>query len=264
MLDRVRHLTVLDILMGLAGVMRQVIIHIGTHKTGSTSLQAVLHHNRRQMRRQGIEYYEGTRSKKNHYDLNLAVMRGGVETFANFDRAKINQIELYNEVQEKIADQMRRSTAHTIVFSNEDLSYLRTKQECESLRALFTEQDIKFKILLVLRNKEDFLRSYKNQLLKDPRRSPSPNKKSGLYVESDTWLLDFDELQRAYRSVFSDVVTIAYSEQGLLPKLLSEIGFQLELDEQKYKLNASNITDRSKGWMQYLVGRLERMGRKRT
>ena len=249
--------------MGLAEVMRQVIIHIGTHKTGSTSLQAVLHHNRRQMKRQGIEYYEGTRSKKNHYDLNLAVMRAGVETFANFGRDEINQAELYNEVREKIGDQMRRSTAHTFVFSNEDLSYLRTKQECERLRALFTEQNVKFKILLVLRNKEDFLRSYKSQLLKDPRRSPSPHKKSGLYVESDTWLLDYDDLQRAYRSVFSDVVTIAYSEQGLLPKLLAEIGFQLELDEKKYKLNASSITGGPEGWLQSLVRRLKRMGRKR-
>lgn len=239
--------------------MRRVVIHIGTHKTGSTSLQALLHNNRREMKRQGLEYYEGTRSKKNHYDLNLAVMRPGVETFANFNRGEVDQNKLYNEVREKIGDQMRRSTAHTFVCSNEDLSYLRTKQECERLKSLFTEQNIKFKILLVLRNKEDFLRSYKNQLLKDPRRSPSSNKKSGLYIESDSWLLDFDELQSAYKSVFSDVVTIDYVEQGLLSKLLAEIGLQLDLDEQKYQLNSSTGAARSGGWTHSLGERLKRI-----
>ncbi|MGD9671301.1 MAG: hypothetical protein AB7U75_20010 [Hyphomicrobiaceae bacterium] len=238
---------------------RNVIIHIGTHKTGTTSLQALLHKNRRAMKRQGFEYYDGTLSEKNHYDLNLAVVRGGVETFANYNRGTADQLEIYNNVREKITAQMRRSSAHTFVFSNEGLSYLRTKQECERLKSLFTEQNIKFKILLVLRNKEDFLRSYKNQLLKDPRRTPSSNKKSGLYVESDTWLLDFDELQSAYESVFSDVVTIDYVEQGLLSKLLAEIGLQLDLDEQKYQLNSSTGAARSGGWTHSLGERLKRI-----
>lgn len=216
------------------------------------------------MKRQGFEYYEGAFSKKNHYDLNLAVMRDGVETFANFNRREFNQAEVYSNVQKQIRLQMTRSSAHTFIFSNEDLSYLRTKQECELLKALFIHERVKFKILLVLRNKEDFLRSYKRQLLKDPRRSPSANKNSGLYVESDTWLLDYDGLQRAYRSVFSDIVTINYSEHGLLPRLLAEMGLQLVVDEEKYQLNSSDTTSRGSGWVQALERRVKRMFSRRN
>ena len=87
--------------------------------------------------------------------------------------------------------------------------------EIDRLRTILDLPNHEVKVVLYLRNKEDYLRSYTSQLYKVQGRKPSSDRRSVLYVEPDTWLIDYDSLLAAYHRGFGaeNVVVIDYDEQ---------------------------------------------------
>ena len=125
-----------------------------------------------------------------------------------------------------------------MIFTCEGLSFLRTEEECRTLRYLFPA-DLGFKIVLVMREKEDWLRSYTRQLHKVPGRTPSTDKASALYVEPDTWLTDFEAIIEAYSSVFGEVTQVAYDKDHVLTRVTEAMGLSPADVSGQYRLNAS-------------------------
>ena len=99
--------------------------------------------------------------------------------------------------------------AATMLISAEGLCYLRTPEEFATLRSLLGERSVT--VLVVLRDRADFLRSYAQQV-----NQPSKYPDSFNYVEPDSWLARFDELVAGYEAAFgSDNVTIIEYEPAL-------------------------------------------------
>jgi hypothetical protein len=136
-----------------------------------------------------------------------------------------------------------------IVFTSEDLCWLRHDDEIDRLRTILDAGQFEVKVVLYLRNKLDFLRSYTAQIFKVPGRQPSSDSASTLYVEPDTWLVDYDGLVATYQRGFgaNNLIVIDYDEQmrtlgNVIPSFLRVLGLQAgdELDSSLYFLNTTN------------------------
>jgi len=190
-----------------------IFIHIGTHKTGTKSLQRWLADERGRLALSGIWFYEGHHSNpNNHAELGLAALREDRDSFARMAHPAKAGFAYAKLVQQQVQHYLALHDSCHFIFSNEDLSYLRHSDEVSVLKNIFGQREIK--IVVCLRNKQDFLRSYTSQISKVPERTPSNDRNSCLYVESDSWLLDYDALVSAYSSVFGrqNIFIVDYDE----------------------------------------------------
>lgn len=218
---------------------KTAIVHIGLPKTGSTSLQALLQKNKTSLREQGFDFYTGWySSRRNHNELYLSTIRDGVDTFGSLRDPRINKAKMRARTRLEIAAQFSRTARHKVIFSAEGLSFLRTPKECRRLKALFPTQTA-FRILLVLRDRTEWLSSYEQQIYKVKGRKASNNPKSSLYVGDGTWLTDFSDLEDAYSQVFGKVELIQYDRETVLSDVLGRIGVTPSFDVTEFRLNSS-------------------------
>ncbi len=135
--------------------MKELIYHIGTFKTGSTSLQTFLDHNRGELLKAGIFYPEClleegrpeivNGNNGNAYPLNVPKIDG-----LKFRKGIENLKELFSQYNK-------------ILISSEDFWSSETKQE--RLREL-KEIGVTVKVIVYLRRQDEYLDSLCNQLIK--------------------------------------------------------------------------------------------------
>ena len=123
---------------------------------------------------------------------------------------------------------MTGSPEPTLVYSHEDLSYARHDDELEGLRALFDGRPVR--VVIVLRQPEAFLRSYREQLTATGFPI-SDDPTSFAYVEADSWLVDYDALVAGYRRHFGtdnvevlDFDAIVADEGSIVPAFARLLG----------------------------------------
>jgi Sulfotransferase family len=212
---------------------KQLILHIGTLKTGSTSLQQFLLDHANYLSRKGFALYRGEIQEVNHTELHLAAMRYERDSFAKLGICKHLTIDAsYTQhVTEQVQSFINSCREPRIIFTSEALSWLRHDDEIDRLRTILDLARHEARVVLYLRNKEDFLRSYTSQLYKVKGRKPSSDCRSVLYVEPDTWLTDYNSLLATYQRGFgsSNVVVIDYDEEmrrveNVIPSFLRALG----------------------------------------
>lgn len=225
-----------------------IFLHIGTHKTGTKSLQQWLTDNRAELLAEGISFYAGhLKNPNNHSELGLAALREDQDSFARFMYPKLAGLPYRQAVARQIKEYLSACRSRHVIFSNEDLSLLRYPEELTFLRDLFGGHEVK--VVVCLRNKANYLRSYREQILKVPGRLPASRPESSLYVESDSWLVDYASLQEAYASAFggSNVAAIDYDaavarDGTIVPSILAALGVTTPFDRlelSRYFLNKS-------------------------
>jgi hypothetical protein len=187
-----------------------VYLHAGTHKTGSKSLQSLLSDSRDHLLSLGYDLYHGRHGKgTNHTELQLASMRPSRDSFARHNWPHITPDEEYcRTTRERIAQFLDGSSTPHQILTNEDLSYLRHPDEFDRLAALVGCPARDVRVVLIVRQPRDFLRSYTAQILKRPDRRPSPDPSSALYVGSDSWLCDLDPLIGGFTATFGRSPTV--------------------------------------------------------
>ena len=94
---------------------RRIILHIGTHKTGSTTIQAGLKANRRMLLRYGIDYPQMGVVGQGHHNIafDLADHRWYIPAFGGFTR---------------LVQHIHRSVVPTTIISAEQFSRLSDQQ----------------------------------------------------------------------------------------------------------------------------------------
>lgn len=221
---------------------RRVFLHIGTHKTGTTSFQKWLRENEDDLRnRFGLGVYHG--GFPNNREVGLAC--------ANTDRLlPVRNIPQWSDpvwrdhVNDLARVQMQRDEA-SIIVSAESLSFLRADEEVRRAQRMFADREVT--ILLTLREPADFLASWGRHLTRG-RYELSDDPKSFAYVSVDSWLARYDDLIDAYARVFGRdrVLTVSYeeatSEHGsVIPGLMRHIVSDLTSlpDWSGYRFNTS-------------------------
>ena len=140
-----------------------VFLHIGTQKTGTTSIQMFLISQKDYLMRNGFTPCCGLSGKPNFKELfHAAVMPSRLADMI-IKKPKMGRFFLNWRVKFHIRQVMNRNSNSSLIASTEVLSWLRHPAEIARLRELFPPETT-FTVILCLRDQDNFIASYKRQL----------------------------------------------------------------------------------------------------
>lgn len=144
---------------------KQLYIHIGHYKTGTTALQVFLARNPGYLAKHGVEYAPVLMHHAKHSSLGFSLCReAGVTRLMHGYNAPTPAAEIWGE----LFDHVRRSPHKAVIVSSEEMIRIgEFPAACDRLREIAaTARDIDVTVIAYLRNPESHLRSWYNQLVK--------------------------------------------------------------------------------------------------
>jgi hypothetical protein len=157
----------------------RIILHIGTHKTGTSSFQQSLRANARRLKRRGTAPFSLPLARARRFgfrkttynctNLAQAFLRPGCATIARI-RAKALRPKPAKQAatRSRMLDLIARHREPALIVSAEAFCFLRTPDEKALLRAFLDATGREVQIVLTLRDEADWRASWNNQLRKKP------------------------------------------------------------------------------------------------
>jgi hypothetical protein len=184
----------------------KLTVHIGSAKTGSTSVQAFLHQNKDVLAGKGVCRPKCFRSR-NHTAAALACLPYGPskELAARFDVQNIND---FRALQIKTLRRFDREidklpvNAHVVITSEHLQSRLKLPEQVKKFKANFAAKFERVEIILYLRPQADMLVSLYSTLLKNGRSSTLPETVAALLEKKSLPYFDFQDLIVRWSAVF--------------------------------------------------------------
>lgn len=217
--------------------LNESIIHIGFHKTGSTSIQHFLKTNREQLQRYGYEFYSGQHTDQNHVELHAASMRTNrSSTFKA--RSEIDFDENYfRKTKQRVAEFIKQLSGRSAIFSAEGLSLLRYQDETKRLSSIIPNT---VSIVAYLRNHEDYRRSHAKQLRKAGYYGVT-DPESHAYMGLDSWMFDYELRLQSYKETFGpenvhiiDYDLVSGRDGSVIPSFLKLLNLEKSFDEKEW------------------------------
>ncbi|KAA9133361.1 hypothetical protein F3N42_03160 [Marinihelvus fidelis] len=162
---------------------KRLILHIGVHRTGTTSIQGWLHGNRKALLGQGVRYAFDQRM---HTDIAWQLHTG-----------KLSPGTLTERLLRDAAD----DRVHTLILSGEDFCVLRDPSILSGLRDHF-----EVTVVCYLRRQDSWLESWYNQHVKWPWDRALSQASAGEFIgqaEQFYWI-DYAWLLAGWRNAFGD------------------------------------------------------------
>ena len=194
---------------------KRLYLHIGTHKTGTTSIQFFCYDNREKLEKLGYLYPKTGCKWKGHHELAWAA---GVNNPNK--RNDISDAELW----EMLAQEIILSTAENIIISSEDFEWVwNTKQ----LKYYLSEFDVK--IIIYLRRQDNYIQSFYSTHIKDYRPRISKEIEEYAHTLKLNTLNYYDYLKNWEKSFGSENIIVRVFEKqqlpnGLLADFLNTVG----------------------------------------
>ncbi len=176
------------------------IVHIGFHKTGTTSIQSFLWQQRERLAARGIVFFEGQHIPSNHVELHTAALRQERITPFKLRQGVTGGPDYRSSVEHRLARFYAEQAGDTVLFSAEGLSYVRWPDELSWLRSVLVGR---VTIIAYLRNVVSYESAYRYSLDAN-RMPPSEDRQSVAYVAPDSWLWDYEMRLRPFREAFGD------------------------------------------------------------
>ncbi|MEM8770016.1 MAG: hypothetical protein AAGD92_00065 [Pseudomonadota bacterium] len=222
----------------------KVIIHIGSHKTGTTSIQKALQKHHALLLSDynlyTVRSFLGS-TNASQWQLNVAALeehrfspRKWIdENWRDADRIEQLRLNVSREIRAHIRKAEEQGAA-ACVFTNEGLFLLRFVSEWRRLQSFFV--DCECELILVLRDRQSFRQSYMQQLDR-MNISLSANSDSFAYVEEKSWLFDYDGKVRLLRSVFgpASVRVLQYEPKKMVSIFFSALGIVDNRIEERFE-----------------------------
>lgn len=215
--------------------LHSCIVHIGIHKTGSTSIQNFLQKHRKNLAGRGIHFYRGRHIDDNHVELHASCMRHGRYSTFKISSGLVFDEAYVSETRRIVSTFLHGVAGQTSLFSAEGLSLLCHADEVERLAEMLPRE---VSIIAYLRNPADYLRSHAMQI----RRAGIPesdDRTSFPYFGADTWLIDYEFRLAAFRSIFGErnVHVIDYDEvcardRSVIPSFMRCLGIEPDFADQ--------------------------------
>lgn len=145
---------------------RELILHIGHYKTGTTALQVFLESNRALLAQQGLNYADAPVKFSKHSALAFSLLRAaGVTELMHDFRNKHSAQELWQQLF--TATRALPEGASMLVSSEEFIRLGAHPAAAALLRAqIDTARDLRFRVVVYLRPPQEHLKSWYNQLVK--------------------------------------------------------------------------------------------------
>lgn len=198
--------------------MSEVFIHIGTEKTGTTTVQTGLTNARAQLAEQGV-LYPKCLGLPNHLYLPAACMeeKDGAEILAyTLFQTKLTYAELAPELKRRFTAELHGVGARKVIISNEHLhSRLTNKASKERLHDFFADMCDTIKIIVYIRRQDKVAVSLHSTLLKHGNTNIK-------YLLPDTsnylpYYFNYWEIVESYSEVFgAENVIVRPLEPGVL------------------------------------------------
>lgn len=214
-----------------------VVLHIGTHKTGTTSVQTFARNHRVALRERGLWYpgFEevGRNPRTAHFPL--------AEAYAVPERSSLT-----GDQADAFIDHLRRSSRanETILLSAESfyghLCDLRKEQRrafVERVRRAFRDDDVR--IVMVCRRQSDFADSLYQERVK-ASRYPFDFRK---FLKRDRHWFEYCRHANAFREFFEDVEVWRFDDlvsHGVIRSFFARLGVDVaDLDQNQPAMNRS-------------------------
>jgi len=212
----------------------KVLLHVGSPKTGTTSIQKYL------VDREGPLLEAGVRvgklawcSNANNGVLNIVCARSETGTPAKYAFVTNQGWAALDGLRERVRrelDALLSAPCRVLALSNEGLFFLRHHDEYERLRAML--RGVPAEVLLYLRSPGAYLRSLAIQF--DALPDISEADALGLFRE-ELWLIDYEAKTAMLRDVFGaeNVTVLSYEEAlaadgSVLPSFLGRLGVTVQ------------------------------------
>ena len=133
----------------------KLVLHIGTHKAGSSAIQHLLWHNRDRLRKRGFCYPQLANGQTGHHDLAWAVRSAtGGKTPRQVDPAVFSRLRA----------SLERSDCHTAILSSEEFEFATAPEQLRMIRKELPAEHTR--IVVYLRRQDKYLVSEYGQHLK--------------------------------------------------------------------------------------------------
>ena len=224
----------------------RTIIHVGQHKTGTTSIQNYLRNRRGDLAREGLYVPDSLMGSDNpsHFLLNVYALHKHrlssrkekllatkpPEYFVGLEARLRNDISRHYQAAEQ-------QGCKDVIWSNEGLYLLNSPEEYKRLFDLFAKHSSKIVCVCCFRDVESYRTSYMNQLMKQ-RISFSEDKDSYRYVKPDSWLFDYKRKEEILKRVFDEVVCFSYNKENNVKCFMEQIGYSAT-NADSIRLNVS-------------------------
>jgi len=214
-----------------------VTLHVGTFKTGTTSLQRCLREHPEHLDEHGLRFPRGLLVRDQHLELHLTLMRGDRMSQTRRQGDDWRDPSWCADVLAQVADDLEcHAEAHTIL-STEGLWLLRYEEEFAALRHLVGDATV----IVYLRERGQFLASLRDEWAKRGIAFAA-DPESYAYVEADSWLADYDARLAPWREHFTTVRTVDYDqvcagEGTIVPSFFRGLGIPAPQDARGYWLN---------------------------
>lgn len=220
--------------------MPRAVVHIGTHKTGTTSFQNWGDTHRSEIqRRTGYRFYESAWDRA-MIEFPILSVRPELDLHARV-RAGVQWVtpEVQRDMRTHIKSQL---DGQDLIISAEGLSFIRTTDEVDRLHELLAPYELEF--IVVLREQADFLSSYSQWMKKlDIKQSKDPE--SCRYLGTDSWIIDFDRFPKLFPGIKIIEYRQAMHDSGsIIPAIMEGIGTETSMlpGWSEYKLNPTLST----------------------
>ncbi len=201
---------------------RVVVLHVGMHKTGTTSLQTMIARNREHFREQGLYYPTTGQDGVGDGQHNLAWELAGDDRF-----------EPGAGTLADLADELRaRRRPRAVLISSEDLEYLYDRPErLASVRDLLEGLGYAVRVVVTLRQPSEYLESLYFELAAQGRAPTFDTfvtdalEQRGLFSPGGI-ALDYSRLIGGFTGVFGDraVRVLAYDHDDAVGPVLHACG----------------------------------------
>ena len=130
--------------------MKKIFLHIGFHKTGTSSLQETLNRGRKKLLERGVWYPESK--------LGFPAQQEIAWSLVNKPRPWMNIRETADQIYDGIIARFMEQAADTMILSSEDLTFIENDAKAMNfVKSKFAEFDVK--IIAYVRNPIEFLLS---------------------------------------------------------------------------------------------------------
>jgi hypothetical protein len=212
----------------------KLVLHVGTHKTGTTSIQKVLAENRQFLRRQRLIYPDGGRQfskvTRGHQDFSTSLSGidpEGLRKAIDFISELRGSIDGRDTVLISAEQFYRHIHGHDWLqdYNCPDYWPLR-RQYLETVASVLREFEVE--ILLFLRERESFARSLFYELRNKERwRGDFEN----FLINYRPWF-EYDKQIDIFKTIFARIRIMNYEQacqEGLMLAFFAAIGFQMPL-----------------------------------
>lgn len=207
-----------------------MVLHIGLHKTGTTSIQSYLREHERELADRGMRFPKGWLQRNCHFELPIALLRQYRLTPSREKGVEWKDADWCADVVRQVARYLDAHRGERTILSCEEFSFFRYDDEFTRLRAIVGDPEI----ILFRRDVDAWLAS----LCAEQHKIGfgfSENPDAYNCVERRAWIADHEAREMLWRRWFSKVTVYDYDELvardgTVLPQFCEHLGVPFHED----------------------------------